>query len=346
MTTFPTFPTSGKNAAVEISTNDGQALVLSEMTKQASYIYRGRAYVNKIYLLGAGKTLFNMRPEKQPVVDINGILEGLELSPAAAGKIAVSAGVIEVAGEPVTVAADGALALTLASAANTIQWNAVVTDIATGGLSVVAGTPIADTDPLLDTFGDTAGYRPLIPLDKLLIGWVQVGNSSAVIAASEINYLEREYGGIDYEILPNIGGCKLQAALSLIHSATIGGTASSRKVYFTGSYLDNVMAAIGTAKDWNLSADSTDVSDETLQSAYKQSSVSGFSATFNQLAADKKVINAVFEREGHCAVRLKFPNGFGWQFAATIVPNISVNPTSMNSISVTVSLLDFPAESA
>lgn len=345
-TTFPTFPNSGKNSTVEISTNDGQALVLSEMTKQASYTYRGRAYVNKIYLLGTGKTLINMRPEKQPSIDIDGIIEGVELSPAAAGKIAVSAGVIEVAGAQAAVVADPALALSLASAASTIQWNAIVVDIDDSALSVVAGTPSADSVPLLDTFGASAGQRPLVPLDKLIIGWVQVGNSSAVIAASAINYLEREYGGIDYEVLPNIGGCKLQAVLSLVHSATIGGTASARKVYFSGSYLDNVMSAIGTAKEWGMTANSTDVSDETFQSAYKQSSVSGFSVTFSQLAADKKVINAVFEREGHCAIRVKFPNGYGWQSSATLVPSVTSNPTSMIGITVTASLLDFPAESA
>jgi hypothetical protein len=339
---FPTFPTSGKNAKVEISTSDGQALVLESMTKQASYTYRGEAYTNRIYLLGTGKTLLNMRPAKQPRIDIDGILQGLEISPGAAdNQVAVSAGQIEVDGVVTAVSASPTLAVSNAAADKC--WNAVVVTKSTGVISVVKGT---DGATLLDTFGDAAGQRPMTPITTILIGWVAVGPTAYTVLQSDINYLEREEGGIDYEVLPNIGGAKLQKALATIHASTIGGTGLSRLVKFSGSYLDAVMSEIGTAKEWSLTADSTDVSDETFASAYKQSSIGGFSVSFQQLVADKKAINAVFQRQGHCAIRVSFPNGFGWQSAATLVPNITVNPTSMNSMSVDAALMDFPEEAA
>lgn len=340
MAIFPTFPTSGKNSKVSITTGDGQALVLAEMALQSSYTYRGKTLANLVYLLGAGKTLINMRPEKQPTIDIDGILDGLEITPGAAtDDVAVSAGTIEVDGESVTVSADATVDLTVATAASSVRWNAIHVDKTTGVLDVAAGAAVTAVTSLLDTFGTSAGQRPLVPANSLLVGFCYVGTAGQTIAASQIDYLEREYGGVDYEVLPNIGGCKLQTALAKVHAGSLG-----RKVKFSGSYLDNVLAEIGTAKEWSLSADSTDVSDETFASGYKQSSVSGFSVTFTQLVADKKVVNAVFQREGHCAIKVEFPNGFAWQSAATVVPNITVNPTSMNSMSVTASLLDFPAE--
>lgn len=344
MANFPTFPTSGKNAKVKISTSDGQALVLADMTLQASSTIRGKTYTNLVYKLGTGKTLINMRPEKQPVIDIDGILDGLEISPGIADKVSVTSGTIEVDGVSIAVPANTAVSLTNASAASTIQWNAIVVDKDDQTISAIAGTPSADTVALLDTFGDSAGQRPLVPSDQILIGWVQVSDTSEIVPVAQINYYEQETGGVDYELLPNLGGCKLQTAITKLHAATIGGTPAGRAVKFTGNYLDAVISEIGTASEWTLTTNSSDVSAETFASAYGSSSVSGFSVTFSQLLADKKVINAVFNREGHCAIVVMFPNGFGWQSAATVVPNLTVNPTSMNSQSVTAALLDFPEE--
>lgn len=342
MATFPTFPTSGKNGAVYITTSDGQALSLTAMTVQASYLYRGESFTNRIYTLGTGRTLINMRPEKQPTIDIDGIIDGLEIAPGAADDdVAVTAGSIEVNGVIVTVSADATVDLDVATAAGTVRWNAIHVNNSTGVIDVTPGTACSAVATLLDTFGTAAGQRPLIAVDEILMGFCYVGTAGQTITAAQINYFERESGGVDYEVLPNIGGCKLQVALSPVHTGN-----ARRAVKFTGNYLDTVLSLIGTAKEWSLSADSTDVSDETFASGYKQSSVSGFSVTFSQLVADKKVIDAVFNRQGHCALKIEFPNGFGWQSAATIVPNITVNPTSMNSMSVTASLLDFPAESA
>lgn len=346
MANFPNSPSSGKNAQVRISLNDGQAINLQTMTKQSSYKYRGKTYTNTVYTLGTGKTLINMRPELQPTVYIDGIVQGLEITPGAADKVSVTAGTIDVEGVSQAVEANSALALTVVeanTAGETLRWNAIVVDIDDNTLGVVAGTP---SDTLLDTYGDAAGQRPLVPADQLVLGWAKAGLATTKLTSADIDFQDREFAGVDYEILPNIGGCRLTTALPHIHAATIGGTPAPRPVKFSGYYLDNVMSTIGTAKEWSLSADSTDVSDETFVAGYKQSSVSGFSVTFTQLAADKKVINAVFEREGHCAIQVLYPNGYGWQSAATVVPNLTVNPTSMSNISVTCSLLDFPAEVA
>lgn len=343
MTGFPTFPMSGKNSKVLISSGDGALLTLSPMTKQAAYSHKGEILTNQVYLLGTGKTLINMRPYLAPSVAIDGILQGMDIAPGAADKVSVSAGLIEVDGVQTAVPANTAVALTIVSAASTIQWNAIVVDTGAQTISAVAGTPIADTETLLDTFGDAAGQRPLIPLDQLLVGWVQVG-TTGVIPAASINYFERENGGVDYEMLPNVGGVKLQAALTELHSATIGGTPSSRAVKFTGRYLDNVMAQIGTAKSWSLTASSTQINEETFGSSYGSSEISGFTFSFDQLAADRKVIDAAWFKQGHCAVRLMMPNGFYWQSVATVVPTVNNSTGAMISISVSGSCGDFPVE--
>lgn len=343
MTGFPTFPMSGKNSKVMISSADGALLTLSEMTKQASYSHKGETLTNQVYLLGAGKTLINMRPAMAPSVAIDGILHGLDITPGAADKVSVTAGIIEVDGVQTAVPANTAVALDIVSASSTIQWNAIIVDKATQVLSALAGTPITDSSALKDDFGDGAGERPLIPADKLLAGWAKVG-TTGVIPASNVDYLERENGGVDYEMLPNVGGVKLQTPLAEIHSATIGGTPAARKVKFTGRYLDNVLNYIGTAKSWSLDAASTQISEETFGGNYSSSEISGFSFSFEQLAADRKVIDAAWFRQGHCAVRLIMPNGFYWQSVATVVPKINNSTGAMISISVSGSCGDFPVE--
>ena len=339
MSTFPTFPMSGKNSAIEISTNDGQLLTLAEMTLQSSYTYRGETYADVIYLLGTGKTLINIRPAMMPMVYIDGILQGLDLAPGAADKISVTAGQVEIAGTVYSIAADAELALENASSDSC--WNAIVIDTSTQALGVIKGT---DGATLLDTYGDSAGQRPLIPSTKILVGWAGVGTTPSTLVATDIDYQDREFGGVDYEILPNIGGVKLQTALAKVHAATIGGTPAARPVKFTGRYLDAVLSRIGTAKSWSMSPNTSDISDDTFGASYKQTEINGFGISFEQLAADKKVISSAFDRQGHCAIKLIMPNGFAWQSVATVAPTINSQVGSMINISVSGSLGDFPVE--
>jgi len=339
ITLFPNFPTSGKNAKVLMNTSDGAALNLEAMTLQATKTYRGKLYTGTIYLLGTGKTLINMRPEKQPVINIDGILAGLDITPGAADKVSASAGIIEVDGVQASVAANTAVALTIVTAAETVQWNAIIVDKATQVISAVAGTPVASATGVNDTYGTAAGNRPLIATDKLLVGWAEVG-ATGVLAASAISLTDREDGGIDYQILPNIGGVKIQSALVKCHAGAIG-----RAVKFSGNYLDSVMAEIPTAKSFTVTAQTSQLNDETFTNNYSSTTTGGFTFSYEQLAADTKALNNAWNRESHCAMRLQWPGGFFMQFVGSLAPNFNVGAAAMNSISVSGSCGDFPARS-
>lgn len=337
---FPSFPTSGKNSKVLISSNDGLQLSLFPMTKQALYNYRGEDYVDQVYLLGTGKTLLNMRPAVQPQINVDGILQGLVISPSSTNdKIQVSSGIIDVDGVATAVSANTAVSVSR-PANEKWAWNAVVVTKSTQAISCVKGTDADSENALLDTYGTGAGQRPLIDVGDLLIGWFKIYDDGAgVIASSAINYLDRETGGVSYQILPNIGGVKLQNALKPIHTGAIG-----RVVKFTGYYLDDVLSEIGTAKSWSLTAQTNQISDNTFGSSYGETEISGFNFSFEQLAADRTVVDAAWYRQGHCAVRLQMPNGFYWQSAATVAPTINSAVGSMINISVSGSCGDFPAE--
>lgn len=340
---FPNTPGSGKGSKVFISNSDGALLSAVAMTKQATYEYKGKFYTNLVYLLGEGKTLINIRAEMQPVISIDGILQGLEISAGAADKAAVSAGVDEVSGVQGAVAANAAVALTR-PAADKICWNAIIVTKSTGVITAVKGADAADALPasLLLTYGTGAGQKPLIPVDSLLIGCVKlIDDGAAVITDSDIDYTDREDGGVDFQILPNIGGLKLQAALPVIHTGAL-----AREVKFTGRYLDSALAEIPTAKGFTLSGSANTQSEETFGNAYSASSPGATSFTFEQLASDRKVFDAKVKREGFAAVRLQLPNGFYWQSVGSVTPSLTVNPTAFTSISVSGSCADEPATSS
>lgn len=336
---FPSYPTSGAGAKVFMNTNAGTLLNLESMTLQASKMYLGKLYENLIYQLGEGKTMLNMDPEEQPVINIDGILAGMDITPGVADKVSVTAGIIEVDGEQIAVPANTAVDLTIVSAAETVRWNAIIVDEATQAITAVAGTAVAAETGLNDTYGTAAGNKPLIGTDKLLVGFVEVG-TTGVVAASKIKYYDREEGGIDYQILPNIGGVRLNNALVKCHTGGIG-----RQVKFTGRYYDDVMAEIPTAKDFSLTPVTNQTSEQTFNNSYGSTTVSGFNFAYNQLAADSKALNNVYHRRGHCAIREQYPNGFFFQTSGTIAPTFNVNATGMNAISVTGSCADFPARS-
>ena len=331
---FPNRPLSGKNSEVYINSSDGLPIVSETMTIQASFNYRGETYANRIYKLAAGKTLINMRPALQPSVIIDGIIEGLEISPTGvAGEIAISAGVIEAAGDLETVTAVGNLALSVAAANKC--WNAIVVNVATQVLSVVKGT---DGATLLDTYGSSAGQRPIIADNVLLIGWVEVGTAPYTALSTDINYLDREIGGIQSEVLANLGGVLLPQALPDIH------TSGRRPVKFSGYYLDTVMSKIGTAKNFSLTPNTQEVSDETFDISFTETSIGSWGFNFAQLTGNKSTIDAALLRQGFCALKFVFPNGFGYQFAATIAPSINSDPGSAIEIPSTGSVIGWPAE--
>ena len=335
---FPSAPSTGKNGKVMINFNDGAALTAAVMVKQASYNYKGTTFANRIYTLGTGKTLINMRPAVEPKVFIDAILDGLSIAPAASDKVAITAGTLLVNNVEVAAAANAAVSITRPVATEG-AWVAIHVNTGTGvttatkGTDTASGTGIA---ALVDTYGTGAGQRPLIAVDELLVGMLKVTNGAAVVLGSEIFYFDRE-DPVDAEILPNLGAAKIGAAMVACHTGAI-----ARDVKFTGYYLDNALSEIGTAVDWNLDAASSNASTVTLGRTISITEVSGWTFAFNQLACDTKVKNAMLNYQGFCAVRLVYPNGGYWQSVGTVVAKFANSPSAINNISVTGSCGDDP----
>lgn len=336
---FPNFPTSGKNSAVFVSTSDGPLLTLEEMELQASYPVRGEAMVNRVYLLGTGRTLINVRPAEQPDIIIDGVLQGFDAVPGTlADTIDVEAGLIEVDGVETPVDAD---TVTVdRPAPEKWAWNLVSVNKSTGVLTVTKGTDTAtdDVTELLNTYGANAGQKPLIPVADLLLLAIRVySNASAAIAPVHIRQDDREFGAVDYELLPNVGGVLIQSALVPCH---VGSEA--RDVKFTGRFLDNVLARIGTAKSFSITSQTSETTNQTFTTGYAETEISSWGLSFEQLATDEKILDAAFDRQGHCAVRLLLPNGRGVQGVATVAPTINSQVGSMVNISVSGSFGDRP----
>lgn len=340
---FPKSPATGKNGKVLVNSSDGQLLNLTAMTKQASYVYNGKTYANQIYLLGTGKTLINMRPEKEPEIFIAGIVDGLEVAGTASNdEVAVSAGtILNDSGTSVTVAADASVAVTR-PAVTEGAWVAISVNKSTGAFTATKGTDTASGTgiaALLDTYGSAAGERPLIPVADLLVALLKLTNGAAPVVVTEIFSDDREEANVDAEVLPNIGGARLSQALVALHVGAL-----SRPVTFTGYYLDNVMSEISTAKGFSFSPSTNDVTDSTMFRNISISEVSGWSFSFDQLMTDAKAWNNVKVREGYGAVRLQTSNGHYWQGVATMSPSFTSATGALNSIAVAGSFLDAPEE--
>lgn len=336
-TKFPNFPTSGKNAKILMNTSDGVKLSSASMTLQASYTYKGKLYTNRVYKLGANKTLINMRPEVAPKIDIDGLLAGCDITPnAAADKVDVSAGIILVDGAQVSVTA-ATLEFTTRPATSKKAWAAISISEA-GVLGIVKG---ADGDSLATTYGADAGEKPLIGATDILIGYVQLsGSASANVVDADIEVTDREFAGLDYHILPNIGGVILPDALLACHT-----NGKARPVKFTGYILDTVLSEISTGKSFKITASSSSQTEETFSGSYSTSSISGWTFSYEQLASDAKALDNVYKREGHCGIRCTWPNGFYMQTVGTIVPDLSVDVGAFNKISVSGSCGDMPSRS-
>lgn len=337
---FPSTPASGKDAKVSISTTDGTQLSSQVMTKQASYTYKGETYTDRVYLLGAGQTLINMRPAKEPRFDIDGIIDGIECSPTTSNdEVQTSAGSILVDNVETSVAADASIAVTR-PAAGEGAWVAIHVNKSTGALSATKGTDTtAGTGKaaLLDTYGTAAGERPYIPTTDLLVALIQLDNGAAVVEVSEIFSYDREVSDIDPQPLPNVGGTILPSALVALHT---GGVA--REVKFTGYVLDDALQLVGTAKTWSLTANANEISDTTFFRPISISEISGWGFTFEQLATDPKVKNILLSRQGYVAVKLEYPNGGYWQGVGTMTATFNVATGALNNITITGTLLDDP----
>jgi hypothetical protein len=336
---FPTSATTGKGGKVLMNLSDGVLLTNSAMTKQASYTYKGTTYANRMYLLGTGKTLINMRPGVEPEVNIDFIADGLLISGTSSNdEIATSAGTIVVAGVETSVVADASVAVTR-PASGEGAWVAVSVNKSTGVITATKGTDTtgsAGIAGLLDTWGSSAGQRPLIPVADLLVGLLKLSNGAAAVTGSDIFYFDRELQ-VPYQLASNIGGALINTALVACHVGTL-----TRVVNFTGYYLDTVLSEIGSAKSWSLNPNANTVSESTLGNEYSATELSGWSFSFEQLATSAEVINNLLNRQGYGAVRLQYPNGGYFQSACTFTATFNNAAGSFNNISVSGSMTDQP----
>lgn len=335
---FPTAPSSGKNAKLYMTKDDGTKLNGEAMIVKDSFEYRGQLYAKRVYTLGAGKTLINMRPAVQPRVDINCVLVGCEILPHEdKDKLTVMAGIIEVNGSQVSVAGGDLDFSTDRPTGSNELWLAIKTT-ANGTIGHVKGT---ENTTLNNSYGTAAGNRPFIPVEDILLGLVKVkGSTSANVQESDIEYDDRETY-VETKILPNVGAALLDSELVKCHT-----NSATRTVSFTGNYLDKSLSLINSGKGFTLTPKTDEVSDTTFDDSYGESTVSGYSFTFEQLATDRKAIDAAYKRGGHCAVRFQWPNGYFQQTVGTLAPTLTVNPTSYNSVSVAGQCGDFPAQSS
>jgi len=339
---FPTAPATGKNGKVSITTGDGNLLSLEAMTLQASYTLRGEVLANQVYLLGTGKTLINMRSAKEPHVYIDGIIDGLEITPGTANDtIDVSAGTIMVSGVETSISAQTGVAVARTVTAGESCWLSIGVDKVSKVVAAVAGAVVSGTaTALLDTWvdGGTAGARPTVPVDNLLVGLIQSTSApAAIILSSAIKYYDRESSDIDVEVLPNIGGAKITTALIKCHTGSLG-----RVLNFTGYYMDDVISEIGTAKSWSLNPASNQVSEQIFSRTVSITETGAWSFSFSQLATDTKAKDNILKRQGYAGFRLTYPNGGYWQGVGTFTPTFSCAPGALSAIEISGSLLDDP----
>lgn len=338
---FPVTPSTGKGGKVLVNAGDGVYLSGTSMTKNASYTYKGEVFTNTIYTLGAGKTLINMRPAKQPLAVIDGIVS--EVTVAGTGsndEVSVSAFDYMYNGTRTSASADASVSVSR-PASGEGAWVAIHVKKSDGSITATKGTDTtgsAGVGGLLDTYGTGAGQRPLIATTELLIALIKLSNGAAPVASTEIFYYDQErFDTIAYTWLPNIGGLKLNAALVALHTGAV-----AREVKFTGYYLDDSFTEIGTAKDWSLTPSTNTVSETFLGGSASQTEIGGWSFTFTQLACDELVKNAMLNRQGMLAVRLQYPNGGYWQGVGSGAGSFKCAAGAFNSIDVSGSLADDP----
>lgn len=218
----PSIPMTGKGAKVSLSFNDGAAVSSFALTKQASYNYSGEIYTNRAYFLGTGR-MINSRPAANPTVFVNGILDGIDVSSTVSNEIATSAGSILVSNLVVPVPADTSVAI-VRPASTQARWTAISVNTGTGAVTATAGTDTsAGTGKagLLATYGSSAGQKPLIAVDELLVCYLSLDSTAGLIASNEIMTEDREWSAISYRMVPSVGGIIISSALPALHTGNL-----------------------------------------------------------------------------------------------------------------------------
>lgn len=189
-------------------------------------------------------SLWSQRSGYAPVVRLNGLLSGGEITVSGTNNVVnVAALTCNLAG---VVTAVNAGTATITRPSTNVSKVCSITINSSGAIAVVAGTDGSDT-----SFSETraaAGGPPLIPVGSIEIGQVRVTSSTAaVITAAQIytvSGLHRERGDDPlYTINYSAGTVTFVGALPAIHTGTV-----PRGVY--ASYASPIFADVTLASDF------------------------------------------------------------------------------------------------
>jgi len=195
----------------------GVAHGMQALTKQASASFDGQTILNRAYNGGTGKNLWNTSPAYAPVVKINGVVSGCVVSPTATDNdVSVTAGVVNINGVAVTVAAD---ASTLLVRPANDKYAIYAFSVAADGTTFTA-TKGTDGDALDWTAYGGAGQPPLCTAANAVIAYIWLlDDLDGVIPAAQIS--AGESANIPYEIDAIRGNVVLPAALPLSYTGGV-----------------------------------------------------------------------------------------------------------------------------
>jgi len=259
---------------------EGLLITYMALTKQSSATtIQGKSRAANLIYLATGKLWWNMKKNYFPVVRINGVVSGCQVSGGTSNdNLEVTAGTVNVNGTLVTVTADTSNAVVRGAASNYVV-HALCVDAA-GTLSVVAGT----THTALDLTGGYggAGQKPLVATTLAVIAYCWTyGATGAPIAITEI--LAGESANIDYKIDPLRGGILLSEALAANHTGPV-----ERGVYaqFYDLYSAGSVKQIGKVEEGTLDIQFTDPQElpqiDLMWKEYESIGTKGFSISIKK----------------------------------------------------------------
>lgn len=195
----------------------GVAHGMQALTKQATASFDGQTIANKAYNGGSGKNLWNTSPSYAPVVKINGVVSGCEVTPTSTNNdVAVAAGVVNINGIAVTVAADAST--TLVRPANN-KYAIYALSVGADGTTFTA-TKGTDGDALDWSAYGGAGQMPLCPANNAVIKYIWLfDDADGVVPAANIP--EGESANLSYEIDAIRGNVILHNALPLSYTGGV-----------------------------------------------------------------------------------------------------------------------------
>lgn len=196
--------------------DNGMQIDFMALTKQSSATIEGETLENLVYL-ATGKELWNPKESVKPIIRINGIVSGCNVIGGSSNdNLELEAGIVNVNGKVVTVAADISNAITR-GATETYAVHALCVDDS-GVLSVVAGADGASLD-LTGGYGG-AGQKPLIATNLVVLRYaVTYGDTAAPISSEDI-YMG-ESANISHRIDHVRGGVILYEAQEANHTGSI-----------------------------------------------------------------------------------------------------------------------------